>query len=148
MSNLTNNQYVIFRLENENYGIPINYVETIERISEITRVPNAPFYLKGVINLRGEVVPVIDLRQRFQLSKKEITDESRIIILSVDEMIVGILVDSSSEVLTIDNEAIDHTSSLVNTFEDDYINGIGKINERMIIILDIYKILGVELENN
>lgn len=148
MSNLTNNQYVIFRLENENYGIPINYVETIERISEITRVPNAPFYLKGVINLRGEVVPVIDLRQRFQLSKKEITDESRIIILSVDEMIVGILVDTSSEVLTIDNEAIDHTASLVNTFEDDYINGIGKVNERMIIILDIYKILGVELENN
>ncbi len=143
-----NNQYVIFRIEKENYGIPINYVETIERVSEITRIPNSPYYLTGVINLRGEVVPVIDLRQRFQLSKINVTDESRIIILSVDEMIVGILVDSSSEVLTIESESIDQTSNLVNTFEDDYINGIGKVNERMIIIVDIYKILGVEIENN
>ncbi|MBM7613682.1 chemotaxis protein CheW [Alkaliphilus hydrothermalis] len=145
---IENNQFVIFRLENEDYGLPINFVETIERVSEITRVPNAPYYIIGVLNLRGEVVPVIDLRKRFSLGGKEIGDETRIIILSLEEMVVGILVDGSSEVLTIENDMIDHTTSLVNTFDDDYINGIGKVNERMIIIVDVYKMLGVaEIEN-
>lgn len=146
--NENNNQYVIFKLEKENYGIPINYVETIEKVTEITRVPNAPYYVKGVINLRGEVVPVLDLRKRFQFPEMVLGDESRIIILSVDEVIVGILVDSSSEVLTIENESIDHTSNLINTFEDDYINGIGKVQERMIILVDVLKVLGISLENN
>ncbi|GAB6088214.1 chemotaxis protein CheW [Alkaliphilus crotonatoxidans] len=143
-----NNQYVIFKLQDEDYGIPINYVETIEKISEITRVPNAPYYVKGVINLRGEVVPVLDLRKRFQFPEIELSEESRIIILSIDEMIVGILVDSSSEVLTIENEAIDHASNLINNFDDDYINGIGKVHERMIIMVDALKILGISSENN
>lgn len=143
-----NNQYVIFKLHNEDYGIPINYVEIIEKVSEITRVPNAPSYVKGVINLRGEVVPVLDLRKRFHFPPAPLTEESRVIILSVDEMIVGILVDSSSEVLTIEGDAIDHTASLITTFEDDYINGIGKVNERMIIMVDVLKILGISLEDN
>ncbi|SCY13397.1 chemotaxis protein CheW [Alkaliphilus peptidifermentans] len=140
-----NNQYVIFKLENENYGIPISYVETIEKVTEITRVPNAPHYVNGVINLRGDVVPVVDLGKRFNFNEKPITNETRIIILSVEEMMLGLLVDSSSEVLTIENETIDNTSNFVNTFEDDYISGIGKVEERMIIIVDILKILGIDL---
>lgn len=146
--NENNNQYVIFKLQDEDYGIPINYVETIEKVTEITRVPNAPYYVKGVVNLRGEVVPVIDLRKRFQFPSVELTEESRIIILSIDDIIVGILVDSSSEVLTIENESIDHASNLINTFDDDYINGIGKVAERMIIMVDALKVLGITLENN
>jgi len=143
-----NNQYVIFKLHKEDYGIPIHYVEIIEKVTEITRVPNAPYYIQGVINLRGEVVPVLDLRKRFQFPPMSLTEESRVIILSVDEMIVGILVDSSSEVLTIEAETIDHASSLITTFEDDYINGIGKVNDRMIIMVDVPKILGISLGGN
>ncbi len=142
-----NNQYVIFKLENEFYGIPINYVETIEKVLELTRVPNTPVYVKGVINLRGVVVPVVDLRQRFNLKTRAIADESRIIILSIDEVAVGLLVDNSSEVITIMEDAIDSTSNLVNSFEDDYIKGIGKVDDRMIIIVDIPKILGIAMES-
>lgn len=135
-----NNQYVIFNLENEFYGVNINYVETIEKVSAITRVPKAPYYVEGVVNLRGEVVPVIDLRKRFNLPSVEVTDDTRIIILLVDEVIIGIIVDSSSEVLTIDKELIDNTSNLLNSAEDEYISGIGKVEDRMIILLDIFKI--------
>ncbi|SES67943.1 purine-binding chemotaxis protein CheW [Natronincola peptidivorans] len=135
------NQYVVFKLEEEYYGIDINFVETIERVVEITRLPNAPHYIKGVINLRGEVIPVIDLRTRFNIEDKAISEESRIIILTIEEMTIGLLVDSSSEVLTIEKEEIDNTNSLINYSEDEYIKGIGKVNERMIIILDPMKIL-------
>jgi len=141
-----NNQFVIFKLDNEYYGIPINYVETIEKVHEITRVPNTPSYVKGVINLRGVVVPVVDLRQRFSLSPKAVSNESRIIILSIEEVVVGLLVDNSSEVLTIPEDSIDNTNNLVNSFEDDYIKGIGKVDERMIIIIDIPVILGITIE--
>lgn len=137
----TINQYVIFKLEEEYYGIAINFVETIEKVLEITRLPNSPQYVKGVINLRGEVIPVIDLRERFGMNSNPLTEESRIIIVSSEEIIVGILVDSSSEVLTIENDNIDNTNGLINAFEDNYIKGIGKIEDRMVIILDIMKIL-------
>lgn len=135
------NQYVIFRLNDESYGVLIEYVETIEKLTEITRVPNVPHYISGVMNLRGEVIPVVDLRKRFQLEHVSATEESRIIVLSFDEIIVGILVDSCSEVVTLDKEQVDKTYDLMSSFEDDYIEGIGKFNERMIIILDIPKLL-------
>ena len=134
-------QYVILKLDGEYYGIAINFVETIEKVLEITRLPNSPEYLKGVINLRGEVIPVIDLRKRFGMGDTTITEESRIIILSFEDIVVGILVDTSSEVLTIENDQIDNTNALIDSTEDNYIKGIGKIGDRMIIILDIMKIL-------
>lgn len=135
------NQYVIFKLNDESYGVPIEYVETIEKLTEITRVPNVPYYIEGVMNLRGEVIPVVDLRKRFQLEELAATDDNRIIVLSVDEMSVGILTDSCSEVISLDTKQIDKTYDLMSSFEDDYIEGIGKSNERMIIILDIPKLL-------
>lgn len=140
-NNERTNQYVIFKLDEEYYGVAINFVETIEKVLEITRLPNTPHYIKGVINLRGEVIPVIDLRTRFKMEEKTLTEESRIIILTVEEMTIGLLVDSSSEVLTIEKENIDNTNSLINHTEDDYIKGIGKEDDRMIIILDILEIL-------
>ncbi len=135
------NQYVVFKLNDESYGIPINYVETIEKLIEITRVPNAPYYIRGVINLRGEVIPVVDLNKRFELEPINISDETRIIVLSFDEINVGILVDSCSEVVTLDSSKIDQAYDLITSFEDDYIQGISTLNERMIIIVDIPKLL-------
>lgn len=135
------NQYVVFKLNDESYGIPIQYVETIEKLTEITRVPNAPYYISGVINLRGEVIPVVDLNKRFQLKSIDILDETRIIVLSFNEMNVGILVDSCSEVITLDSNKIDKAYDLITSFEDDYIQGISTLDERMIIIVDIPKLL-------
>ncbi len=135
------NQYVIFKLDQEYYGIDISFVETIEKVTEITRLPNVAHYMKGVINLRGEVIPVIDSRIRFKMQEKDLTDESRIIILTIEDIIFGLLTDSSSEVLTIENEDIDNTNSLINYSEEDCIKGIGKDGDRMILILDVKKIL-------
>lgn len=139
-------QYVVFKLNDESYGLLIEYVETIEKLTEITRIPNVPYYISGVINLRGEVIPVVDLRKRFQLEQMNSTEENRIIVLSFDDMSVGILVDSCSEVVSLDIEQIDNTYDLMSSFEDDYIQGIGKFNDRMIIIVDIAKLLVDNLE--
>lgn len=135
------NQYVVFKLDDENYGVPIKYVETVEKLTKITRVPNAPYYINGVINLRGEVIPVMDLRKRFGLEHISVTDDSRIIVLSVDEISVGILTDSCSEVIALDREQIDETYGLTISVEDDYVEGIGKFDERMIIILHVPELL-------
>ncbi len=137
-------QYVIFKLEGESYGIPIEYVKTIEKMTEMTRVPNAPEYVEGVINLRGEVVPIINMRKRFDLPVPEEAGDTRTIILELEEISVGMIVDSSSEVLSIEDSAIDQTISLDAAVQDDHIRGIGKIDERMIILLNLYKVLQLE----
>ncbi|QXM06127.1 chemotaxis protein CheW [Crassaminicella indica] len=138
----TDNQYVLFKLDNEYYGIDILHVETIEKVMDITRVPHAPYYVEGVINLRGEVVPVINLRKRFDLPQVELNDESRIIIISIEEIVVGLLVDASSEVLQFDTETIDDVPNFSDRLKNDYVKGIGKDNERIIILLDLKKVLG------
>ncbi|MCD5413640.1 MAG: chemotaxis protein CheW [Clostridiales bacterium] len=135
------NKYVVFKLKEEYYGIPISYVKTLEKTTDITRVPNADNYVKGVMNLRGEVVPVIDLRLRFGFEKKEEDEDARTIVLEIDDIVIGLNVDSSSEVLTIDDEDIDSAAKFTNSFEDDFIKGIGKFDDRMIIIIDTHKLV-------
>ncbi|WP_053957415.1 chemotaxis protein CheW [Inediibacterium massiliense] len=137
----TENQYVLFKLNDEYYGIDILNVQTIEKVMDITRVPYAPNFVEGVINLRGEVVPVIHLRKRFGLPHGEISEESRIIIVNIDEMIMGLLVDSSSEVLHLDMADIDDVPNMSDNLKNDYVKGIGKNQERIIILLDLSKIL-------
>ncbi|MBB6216499.1 purine-binding chemotaxis protein CheW [Anaerosolibacter carboniphilus] len=139
----TENQYVLFKLDDEFYGIDILQVETIERVMDITRVPHALDYVQGVINLRGEVVPVVNLRKRFCLPEMPFNDESRIIIVSVEEIVVGILVDSSSEVLQLNSDEIDDAANITNNTGNEFIKGIGKHEERIIILLDLKKVLDI-----
>ena len=136
-------QYVLFKLDNEFYGIDILQVETIEKVMDITRVPHAQPYVQGVINLRGEVVPVINLRKRFNLSEVDFDEESRIMIISTEDMVVGLLVDSSSEVIQLEDTEIDEAPELGEQKDQGYIKGIGKKDERIIILLDLKKILGI-----
>lgn len=135
------NKYVIFKLENEFYGINIENVRSIERVQNCTRVPNAPPYVKGVINLRGEVIPIIDLREKIGLAIKEVDNNSRIIIVSVNELIVGLIVDSSSEVLEVNKEKIDRPPTSGENEAEGYIRGIGKDEKRLIILIDLEKLL-------
>lgn len=100
-------QFVEFKLGQEEYGIDILQVKTIERMMPITRVPKAPRFVEGVINLRGEIVPVIDLRKRFDLPITETTENTRIIIVSVDDITVGMIVDSATEVVQLDQDSIE-----------------------------------------
>ena len=135
------NKYVIFKLDEEYYGVPIENVLSIEKPRETTRIPNAPDYVRGVINLRGEVVTTIDLRGKLDMISKDFNGDSRIIVVKENEVVVGLIVDSSSEVLEIDKENIDKPPMDENSESIQYINGIGKTEDRLIILLDLTKIL-------
>jgi purine-binding chemotaxis protein CheW len=134
-------QYVVFRLENEEYGIDILRVKEIKEMMSITRVPKAAHFVRGVINLRGEVIPVIELRKKFNLSEGKENDSTRIIIVSVDDITVGLVVDTSSEVIDISSEAIEEAPDGVGSVDQGTIYGIGKVGQRLIILLDIVKIV-------
>ncbi len=138
-----NLEYVLFKLDNENYGLNIHNVETIEKILPITRVPYAKDFVKGVVNLRGNVVPVIDLRKRFDLPDKEFDENSRVIIVKAEDITVGMVVDASSEVIQFSNDEIDEAPSIKGTNEDSFIKCIGKKNNRIIMIVDLLKVLDI-----
>lgn len=141
MTDTIDSKYVVFKLEKEYYGIPISKVISIEKMEESTRIPNASNHVKGVINLRGEVIPLIDLRLKLNLEPKEINNNTRIIIVSDDEILAGLIVDSSSEVLEIDKDIIDNTPVSSDNEYLSYVYGIGKLTDRLIILLELSKIL-------
>lgn len=140
---MNDSQFVIFKLDTEYYGIRIDNVETIERNMEITRVPKTQSYIQGVINLRGEIVPIIDLRDRLGLPQKEYDSETRIIVNKIQDLLIGYIVDSTSEVKEIPPSQIDYTN-LEEGQSQTFVRGLGKIDGRMIILLDIDKILEKE----
>ena len=134
-------QFVVFELGKEDYGIDILVVKTIEKMTNITRVPKTASYVKGVINLRGEIVPIIDLREKLNIEKKEYNDNTRIIIVHLNDMDVGLIVDSATQVIEIDNNMIEEPPQSLNIGEQNVIYGIGKINDKIITILDVEKLL-------
>lgn len=138
------NKYVIFKLENEYYGLNIDSVRSIEKFQNYTRVPNGPNYVKGVINLRGNVVPIIDLRLKLKLEPREIDHNTRIIIVSCNEVVVGLIVDMSSEVLEIPKENIDKPPMTEENESKKYIKGIGKCDEKLVILIKLEKLLELE----
>lgn len=141
MSSEVENKYVIFKLDKEHYGIPIENVLSIEKTGETTRIPNAPNYVKGVINLRGEVIPVVNLRSKLGMELEDLSKNSRIIVVIANDIVAGLIVDSSSEVLEIDKENIDKPPTTERNEFIEYISGIGKTPDRLIILLDLIKIL-------
>lgn len=141
---LDEERLVIFKLAMEEYGIKIFHVQEINRMTGITKIPRAPHYIEGIVNLRGNVIPALDLRKLFQLEEKQITDATRIIIVDVDGKRTGIIVDSVSEVLKIENRLIEATPDILSSGVDsDYVEGVGKLDngKRMIMILDLCKIM-------
>lgn len=135
------NQLVVFELANERYGVNITTVESIIKLQTITAVPQAPQFVKGVTNLRGVVLPVIDLRQRFGLPQTESTKDTRIVVVEMDGGTVGMIVDAVAEVLRVPDEAIEPPSPLVVTVDSTFIAGIAKLNEQLVIMLDLDKVL-------
>jgi purine-binding chemotaxis protein CheW len=134
-------QLVTFRLGNEEYSLDILSVQEIIRHMELTRVPKAPEFVDGVINLRGRVIPVLDLRKRFGLSADENTDDTRIIVVDISDKTVGFKVDAVSEVLRLPADTVEPPPSIVTDVDSEYIKGVGKIDGRLIILLDVSKIL-------
>ena len=134
-------QLVTFRLGNEEFSLDILRVQEIIRHMDLTRVPRTPEFVEGVINLRGRVIPVLDLRKRFGLPAGERTHETRIIVVDVDDKTVGFKVDAVSEVLRIPADTVEPPPQLVTSIESDYIKGVGKLDGRLLILLDVSKIL-------
>lgn len=141
---MSERQYVIFKLENEEYGVDIMHVKEISEYMECTKVPNSPAFIEGITNYRGNVVPVINLHEKFNISRAAITPDTRIIIFGLDDKQVGLLVDDASQVLTIDDNNIEEPPSIIMASEEKFISGIGKVQNRMIIILDLENLLSDE----
>ena len=140
-------QVVAFKLRNEEYGFSILNVQKIKGLTDITRVPFAPEFIKGVINLRGSVLPVIDLKKRLGLEDTPYTANTRIVIVQYDEVAVGMLVDAVTEVRTINADDIDTSRTVTgNDSNSKFISGIGKVDDRLIIQLNLSEIIGLNGE--
>lgn len=134
-------QCVTFRLEGEIYGINVMLVQEVLRITEIAPVPGAPDYVLGIINLRGNVVTVIDTRKRFGLPAKEMDDSTRIVIIESDQQTVGIVVDGVSEVVNVNRSEIETAPSVGNDETARYIEGVVSRGEELLILVDLNKLL-------
>lgn len=137
-------QLVTFSIGEEEFGVDILKVQEIIRTMEITKVPRAPDFVEGVINLRGKVIPIIDLRKRFGLSARGHDKHTRIIVIEINNMIVGFVVDSVSEVLRIPASTVEPPPPVVSGLESEYISGVGKLEDRLLILLDLNRLLSNE----
>jgi len=132
---------IVFQLRDEEYAVSVDQVGGIERLLPITRVPQTAPFVKGVINLRGVVTPVIDLRLRFDIEETEHTESTRIIIVYLDDIEVGLIVDVANDVIDIPEDQIEPAPEVVGTIDVDYISGVAKVDKRLLILLDLQKVL-------
>ena len=134
-------QIVVLDLGGEAYGVEIGRVDEIIRMQAITRIPNGPSFIEGVTNLRGRVIPVLDLRKRFGLPASDPTRRSRIVVGGQGDHTVGLVVDGVSEVLQLSSEAVEPPSTLVTSADSAFLRGVAKLDERLILLLDLSRIL-------
>lgn len=135
-------QLVTFRIGEEEFGVDILAVQEIIRLMQITMVPRAPEFIEGVINLRGKVIPVINMRRRFNKEQVTSDNSTRIVVMELGQKIVGFLVDGVSEVLRIPESTVEDPPPVVAGIGSEYIRGIGKLDNRLLILLDLDHLLG------
>lgn len=140
----TGQEYLIFTLGKEEYGIEILKVQEIRGYDRVTRIANTPDFITGVMNLRGVIVPIIDLRVKFQLPSADINENTVIIVLNLTNRIVGIVVDGVSDVLALNAEQVKPAPDFSATLSTKYLLGLGTLNDRMLILVDIEKLLNSE----
>jgi purine-binding chemotaxis protein CheW len=133
-------QLVTFKLGSEEFGVDILKVQEIIKMMNVTKIPNAPVFIEGVINLRGKIIPIVDLRKRLGFEDQEFDKSTRIIVVELDGLVLGFIVDSVSEVLRIPEDTIEPPPSMVAGIESEYIEGVGKLDDRLLILLELKKI--------
>ncbi|HUN87567.1 MAG TPA: chemotaxis protein CheW [Terriglobales bacterium] len=139
---MSNDLHIVgFRVGTETFGVPITCVHEIVRVPEITNVPDAPEFVEGVINLRGKIVSVVDLRKRFGETQIDPHKKNRVIVVESDNKLVGLIVDSASEVLRIPHTDIEPPPSVLQSAESSYVTGVGKLQNRLIILVDLQRVL-------
>jgi len=134
-------KYLTFKIGEEEYGFGIRFVTEIIGIQRVTEVPDVPVYIKGVINLRGKVIPVVDVRLRFGMLEREYDERTCIIVVNLDNSVVGLIVDSVSEVINIPDNDIEHPPQVNKGKGSQYIEGLGKVEQEVKILLDIQRLL-------
>ena len=138
-------QLVVFKIGKEEFGVPISQVREIVRLVPITPVPRAPQFIEGVVNLRGQILAVIDLAKRLNLTPAPRSDKTRIIVVEVEDNTVGMIVDEVTEVLRLPTENIDSTPELITTeVHQKYLKGVGKLGERLLILIELAEVLSHE----
>lgn len=135
---------IVFRLNDEEYGVEVSQVRSIEKMQNITRVPRTPEFVKGVINLRGIVTPIVNLKTRFNLGEEQYTDATRIIIVAVEDMEVGLIVDAANDVIDIPVNTIEQPPAVVGGIKATYLRGVAKLHDRLLIMLNLDKVLSPE----
>ena len=137
-------QFISFSVGEEEYGLELLRVKEVIRVRQITRLPKAPSFVKGIINLRGDVIPIIDLRDKFGLEAKEATATTRVIVVEVEAKLMGMVVDSASQVVRISADQIDPPPPVLGGFSQEFITGVGKIDDRLIVLLNCDAVLTAE----
>ncbi len=138
-------QLVVFKIGNEEFGVPISEVREIVRLVPITPVPRTPAFIEGVVNLRGQILAVVDLARRLNLPASARSDKTRIIVIEVEDHTVGMIVDEVTEVLRLSSDNIDRTPEIISTeVHQEYLQGVGKLGERLLILIDLAKIFSAE----
>jgi purine-binding chemotaxis protein CheW len=135
---------IAFQLANESYGISIDQVRSIERMQNTTRVPQTPDFIKGVINLRGVIIPIIDLKDRLELGQTTYTDQTRILIVRINSLDIGLIVDSANDVIDIDLNMIEPAPEIIGGLKEFFIKGVAKLKNRLLVLLDIEQILNFD----
>ncbi len=148
MENVTNEsleefQLVSFKIGNEEYGIDILKVQEINRMSQITKVPNTQLYIEGVMNLRGRVIPIVDLRTRLGLEKKSADKNTRVIFVDLENKTIGFIVDAVNKVLRISTNIIEAPPEIISGANKEFIKAVGKLDENLLILLDLNKVMGM-----
>ncbi|WP_203246244.1 chemotaxis protein CheW [Sporosarcina beigongshangi] len=141
MLNQNEMKVIVFELMDKEYAISVDVVQSIEKMLSISRVPKTPSYVKGVLNLRGVVTPIVDLRERFGLDTKEMDESTRIIIVTLEDYDVGLIVDAANDVLDIPAESIEPQPEVVGSVEVDFISGVAKVDKRLLVMLNLDKVL-------
>ncbi|MFD1336131.1 chemotaxis protein CheW [Oceanobacillus iheyensis] len=139
---------IVFDLEGGEYALPVEWIGSIESMMPITRIPHKEDYVKGVINLRGVVIPVIDLRLRLERTKTDINEDKRIIISRVGDQEVGLIVDEANDVIDIPENIIEDAPEVIDSVKPEYISGVAKVDERLLILLDMHHILSLNSEDS
>lgn len=134
-------KYIVFKLKNQSYGVNVSQVLTIERLMEVTPVPGTAEFIKGIINLRGDTIPIVDLRERMFHEPIVATDDTRILIVYAREVQIGLIVDSATEVIDIDTNSLEPAPGFIGGIHEKFLHGIAKLEERLLIILDLERVL-------
>jgi purine-binding chemotaxis protein CheW len=132
---------IVFQLKDEEYAIEVEYVQSIERMQPVTRIPRTFSFITGVMNLRGVITPIINLRKRFGIEEKEFDDATRILVISKDDLELGFIVDGANDVIDIPEEKIEPTPEVIGGIEAEYLRGVVKLNKRLFTLLNLEKVI-------